>query len=284
MASYAFRKIKDRFFFLLGAACVVLAVIPLGSILLEVIVRGLPVLNWSFLTSGPAPLGQPGGGVGPAIQGTMLLVALTSAIGVPLGVVSGVYLAEFGTNRYAQLMRMFNDVLTEFPSIVVGVTVFLTVVVVLGNFSLIAGSLALSFIMVPIVARTTEEAIKLVPSSVREASLALGVRRWRTTVSVVLTAAKAGLVTGVLLALSRIAGETAPLIMTILGNSHFFVGFSQPMDALPLRIWRDSLLPSPVDQANGWGAALVLIIMVLGLNVAVRLAARGRQGLVREKI
>jgi phosphate transport system permease protein len=167
-------------------------------------------------------------------------------------------------------MRMFNNVLTEFPSIVVGLTVFIVVVLSLGHFSPIAGTIALSFILVPVVARTTEESLKLVPNSVREASLALGVNRWRTIVSVILPAARGGLVTGSLLAVARIAGETAPLIMTVLGNQNFFQGFSQPMDALPLRIWRDALLPYPEFQAQGWGAALVLILMVLSINISVR--------------
>lgn len=272
------RKFKDRMFFFLALLCVVVAVLPLGSILLEVVIRGASQLTVDFLTKPPGVIGQSAGGIGPAIQGTLLLIALTSVIGIPLGIMSGVYLAEYGDNRYARAMRMFNDVLTEFPSIVVGLTVFIVVVLTLGHFSPIAGAVALSFIMIPIVARTAEESIKLVPNSIREASLSLGIRRWRTIVSVVLSAARAGLVTGVLLALARIAGETAPLIMTVLGNQNFFVGFSQPIDALPLRIWRNALLPYPEYQAQGWGAALVLIIIVLSLNVGVRVASRGKYG------
>ncbi len=276
MASYALRKLKDKLFFFLGLLCVIIAVIPLGSILVEVVARGTPELSLDFLTQPPGVIGQTAGGIGPAIQGTLILIGLTSLIGIPIGIMSGIYLAEFGNNRYAATMRMFNDVLTEFPSIVVGVTAFIVIVLTFGHFSPIAGAIALSFIMIPVVARTAEESIKLVPNSIREASLSLGIRRWRTIVSVVLTAAKAGLVTGVLLAVARIAGETAPLIMTVLGNQNFFLGFSQPMDALPLRIWRDALLPYPANQAQGWGAALVLILMVLSLNVGVRLASRGK--------
>jgi phosphate transport system permease protein len=278
MTSYTARKFKDRFFYLLSLGCVVIAVLPLASILIEVIIRGAPQLSVQFIIQPAGVIGQSAGGIGPAIQGTLILIGLTSLIGIPLGIMSGIYLAEYGNNKYATLMRMFNDVLTEFPSIVVGITVFAVVVLSLGHFSPLAGGIALSFILIPIVARTTEESLKLVPNSVREASLALGVHRWRTTVSVVLPTAKAGLVTGTLLALARIAGETAPLIMTILGNQNFFQGFSQPMDALPLRIWRDALLPYPNFQAQGWGAALVLILMVLSLNIGVRLASRGRIG------
>jgi phosphate transport system permease protein len=278
MVSYALRKLTDRLFFFLGLLCVLIAVVPLGSILIEVVARGAPELSLNFLTQPPGVIGQSAGGIGPAIQGTLILIGLTSLIGIPLGIMSGIYLAEFGSNRYAAAMRMFNDVLTEFPSIVVGVTAFIVIVLAFGHFSPIAGAIALSFIMIPVVARTAEESIKLVPNSIREASLALGIRNWRTIISVVLTAAKAGLITGTLLAVARIAGETAPLIMTVLGNQNFFSGFSQPMDALPLRIWRDALLPYPASQAQGWGAALVLILIVLSLNIGVRLASRGKYG------
>ncbi len=272
-SSYVFRKFKNKLFFILCLACIVIAVLPLLSILYEVISRGASQLSFDFITQQVGTLGQSGGGIGPAIQGTLILIGFTSLIGVPIGLLSGVYLAEFGNNKYAASMRTVNDVLTEFPSIVVGVTVFS---IVGGHFSPIAGAVALSFIAIPIIARTTEESLKLVTTSVREASLALGVRKWKTTLRIVLPTAKAGLVTGILLAIARISGETAPLIMTVLGNSYFFQGFNQPMDALPLRIWRDALQPYPSAQAQGWGAALILILIVLGLNIGVRLASRGR--------
>jgi phosphate transport system permease protein len=271
MDNFAYRKFKNRLFFVLSFLCFVVAVIPLLSILFEVIIRGAPQINLGFLTNLSSE-----GGIGPAIQGTLILIGLTSLIGIPIGIMSGVYLAEYGNNRYAAWMRTFNNLLTEFPSIVVGITVFTILVLSIGSFSAIAGAIALSFMLIPIVARTTEESLKLVPNSVREASLALGVHRWRTTVSVILPAAKSGLITGTLLAVARIAGETAPLIMTILGNQNFFLGFTQPMDALPLRIWRNALQPSAAVQAQGWGAALVLILIVLSLNIGVRLVSRGR--------
>jgi phosphate transport system permease protein len=272
MTNYTLRKFKNKLFFIICAACVIIAVIPLLSILYEVVSRGAPQLSINFLTQKDAD-----GGIGPAIQGTLILIGLTSVIGIPVGVLSGVYLAEFGNNKYAASIRIVNDVLTEFPSIVVGITAFGVVVLgIIGSYSPLAGAVALSLILIPIVARTTEESLKLVPNSVREAALALGVHKWRTTLSVVLPAARGGLVTGTLLAIARIAGETAPLIMTILGNSYFFQGFSSPMDALPLRIWRDSLQPYANLQAQGWGAALVLILIVLTLNIAVRVASRGR--------
>jgi phosphate transport system permease protein len=174
-------------------------------------------------------------------------------------------------------MRTTNDILTEFPSIVVGITAYSIIVIgLIGSFSPLAGAIALSFLLIPIVARTTEESMKLVPNSVREASMALGVHKWRTILSVVLPSAKSGLITGTLLAVARIAGETAPILLTILGNSYFFQGFNAPMDALPLRIFFNSRQPSPEVQAQAWGAALVLILIVLALNIGVRLASRGR--------
>jgi len=271
-SNYAFRKFKNRLFFFLCLFCVVVAIVPLLSILYEVILRGAPQLSLKFLTANALQ-----GGIGPAIQGTLIMIGLTSVIGIPVGILSGVYLAEFGNNKYASALRTVHNVLTEFPSIVVGITAFSIVVVgIIGTYSPLAGAVALSFILIPIVARTTEESLKLVPDSIREASLALGVHRWRTILSVVLPTARSGLITGTLLAVARIAGETAPLLFTILGNSYFFQGFNQPMDALPIRIFLDSRQPSVEVQAQGWSAALVLILIVLSLSISVRLASRGR--------
>ncbi len=222
------RRFKDRLAFALGALCAILAMIPLLNILYEVVKKGLSTINLEFLTNIPGVVGQPGGGIGPAIQGTLILIGLTTLIGVPLGLVSGIYLSEFGN------------------------------------------------IMLPIVTRTTEESMKLVPNSIRDAATALGVKKWRTTLSVVLSTGRNGVATGILLSIARIAGESAPLVFTILGSQYFFSNLNSPMDALPLRIYRLALLPYPYAQAQGWGAALVLILIVLALNVGVRLATRGR--------
>jgi len=252
--------------------CVIIAIVPLLSILYEVIVRGAPEINLNFLAADGLH-----GGIGPAIQGSLILIGLTSLIGIPLGILSGVYLAEFGNNKYASWMRTINDILTEFPSIVVGITAYSIIVVgLIGTYSPFAGAIALSFMLIPIVARTTEESMKLVPNSVREASMALGAHRWRTILSVVVPSAKGGLITGTLLAVARVAGETAPILLTILGNSYFFQGFNQPMDALPLRIFLNSRMPQPEIQAQAWGASLVLILIVLTLNIGIRLASRSR--------
>lgn len=265
------RMIVDKMFRAAALGCVLLAIIPLGSILLEVFKNGSAALSLEFLTEPSGAVGEGTGGIGPAIQGTLILIGLGSLMGVPAGVMTGIYLSEFGNNKFARTVRFFNDVLTEFPSIVVGIFAFIVIVLVMGSFSALAGAFALSIIMLPVVARTTEESLKLVPQTVREAALALGVPQWRMTFSILISTAKNGLITGVMLAVARIAGETAPLILTILGSSVFFQGFNQPLDAIPLRIWRLSLLPYDYSQLHGWGAALILILLVLGLNVAVRM-------------
>ena len=276
MSNYSMRRFKNKLALWVGALCATLAMIPLVSILYDVVKNGASSLNVDFLTSAPGVIGQAGGGIGPAIQGTLLLVGLTIIMGVPLGVLSGIYLSEFGDNPVGRVIRFLNDVLAEFPSVVIGVVIFTLIVLTFKSFSVIAGALALSIIMLPIITRSTEESLKLVPNSIRDASMALGIRRWRTTLSVVLTTAKSGVVTGILLAIARVAGETAPLVFTILGSLYFFSGLNSPMDALPIRIYRLALLPYPYAQAQGWGAALVLILMVLVVNIGVRLATRGR--------
>ncbi len=271
-------------------AAVVVAIVPLGSILFEVVRNGAAALSVEFITAVPGAVGSGEGGIGPAIQGTFIVVGLASLIGVPIGMMSGVFLAEFGDNRLARLVRFFNDVFMEFPSIVIGIFAFLLIVLVLGHFSIWAGAFALALIMFPIVTRTTEESLKMVPYTYREAGVALGLQRWVITTRIVMSAAKSGMLTGVLLAVSRISGETAPLLFTVLGSSQFFGGFDVPMDALPLRIWTMSLLPYDGAQLHGWGAALVLIIMIMAINLSVRyfvlgdgsgFGARGRMVFLR---
>jgi len=272
LKSYAFRRFKNKLFFGLCLACIVIAVVPLVSVLFEVVARGASQINLHFLTANVLQ-----GGIGPSIQGTLIMIGLTSLIGIPIGILSGVYLAEYGDNKYASNMRVINNVLTQVPSVIIGITAFgLIIIYVTGSYSPLAGAVALSFMLIPIVARTTEESLKLVPNSLREASLALGAHKRRTTLSVILPAAKSGLITGTLLGVARIAGETAPLLFTILGNSFFFQGFNAPMDALPLRIFLNSRLDTAEAQAAAWGAALILILIVLALNIGVRVASRSR--------
>lgn len=282
MASYRIRKIKDRLAFMLGILAVVLAMIPLGSILLEVVVRGLPAVNLNFLTTMSQGIGLFSGGIGNSIQGTLILIGLVTIIGAPIGVISGIYLSEYGNTRLGSGIRFFTDVLAGVPSIVAGLFAFLIVFLTLRvAFSAIGATIALTVIMLPILARTTEESLKLVPNTIREASMALGIRRWRTTLSVVLTQAKGGVITGILLAIARIAGETAPLLLTILGSNFFFNDLTSPMDAIPLKIWTYAQYGYPQAVQQGWGAALVLIMLVLGLNIAVRFFTRGKYQTLR---
>lgn len=264
------RLLIDKIVLGVVLACVVAALVPLFSILIEVFKNGLPALTAEFLTQPPGAVGSGEGGIGPAIQGTLIIIGMSSLIGVPIGIMSGIFLSEFGDNRFGRTVRFFNDVFMEFPSIVIGIFAFLLIVLLLGHFSLWAGAFALSLIMLPIVARTTEESLKLVPLTYREAGLALGLKQWVITFRIVLSAAKSGMLTGILLAVARISGETAPLIMTVLGSSQFFSGVDSPMDALPLRIWRLSLLPYDSAREQGWGAAVVLIIIIMAINIGVR--------------
>jgi len=284
MSASRTRWFKDKLAYGLGAACVIVAMIPLVSILFEVVRRGAPALSVEFVTSAPGVVGRAGGGIGPAIQGTLLLIILTSLIGLPLGIMAGIYLAEFGDNRLGRVLRFLNDTLSEFPSIIVGIIVYSLIVLATGAFSLIAGAVALSIIMLPIVTRTTEESLKLVPTSIRDAAMALGVRRWRATLSVVLSTARSGVITGILLSIARISGESAPLLLTILGSQYFFSGADQPVDALPLRIYRLASLPYQYAIQQGWGAALILIIIVLTLNIGVRIVTRGKYSTTRSRI
>ncbi len=264
------RLVVDKVVRIIVFACVIIAIIPLGSILVEVFKNGAAAISYEFLTETPGAIGSGEGGIGPAIQGTLIIIGLSSLIGVPIGVMSGIYLSEYGDNRLARSIRFFNDVFMEFPSIVLGIFAFLMIVLILGHFSVWAGAFALSLIMFPIVARTTEESLKMVPVTYREAGTALGLKKWVITFRIVISAAKNGMITGILLSVSRIGGETAPLIMTILGSSQFFSSMDVPMDALPLRIWRLSLLPYDSAQLQGWGSALVLIIIILAINLGVR--------------
>jgi phosphate transport system permease protein len=257
---------------------VVIAIIPLASILIEVFKNGASALNFEFLTQTPGSIGSPGGGVGPALQGTLLVVGLAALIGAPVGILVGVYLSEYSSSSkgFAYFLRLFNDVLTGIPSVVIGIVGYITIVLTLGSFSIIAGAFVLSIIMIPIVARVSEETLKLIPNTLREAAYALGVSKWRVVWHIVIKGSKSGILTGIVLAVARITGETAPLIMTILGTSLFFSGFNSPLDALPLRIWRLASQPYPSAHEQGWGAALLLIMIVLSLSIALRMFAQRR--------
>jgi phosphate transport system permease protein len=254
--------------------CIGFAIVPLGSILVQVIINGASAFSIEFLTQSPGSIGSGKGGIGPAIQGTLITVGIASIIATPVGVLAGIYLAEFaGNGPFPHAVRFFNDVLTGLPSIVLGIVGYIVVVLAIGSFSVWAGSFALSIIMIPIVVRVTEESLKVVPNSVREAGYSLGIPKWRITLNITLKTALSGVLTGIVLGISRIAGETAPLIMTILGTSLFFTGFQEPVDALPLRIWRLASQPYESAHTQGWGAALMLIIIVMLFSVTLRFIA-----------
>jgi phosphate transport system permease protein len=270
------RKI-DKVVTVLAIAGVCLAIIPLGSILFEVIKNGASAISIEFLIERPGALASGKGGIAPAIQGTLITVGLASIIAAPIGVLAGIYLSEFaGTGPFPHAVRFFNDVLTGLPSIVLGIVGYIVVVLSLGSFSVWAGAFALSIIMIPIVVRVTEESLKVVPNSIREAGYSLGIPKWKITIFITLKSALSGVLTGIVLGVSRIAGETAPLIMTILGTSLFFTSFNEPVDALPLRIWRLASQPYESAHSQGWGAALILILIVMSFSIALRLLAMRR--------
>ena len=276
------KKYKKRLFVnklvtIFTVVCVIAAIVPLCSILFEVIKNGISAISFEFLTQPQGSIGSGSGGIAPAIQGTIIVVGLASLIAAPIGVLTGIYLSEFAKGgTFPYLVRFFNDVLTGLPSIVIGIVGYVVIVLALGSFSVLAGALSLSIIMMPIVVRVTEETLKIVPHSLREAGYSLGLSKAKITLFIVLPAAKNGVLTGIVIAISRIAGETAPLIMTILGTSLFFSGITGPVDALPLRIWRLASQPYESAHAFGWGSALILILMILALSLGLRYFAQKR--------
>lgn len=259
----------------MGAA-VLVAVLPLLLILGHVVAKGAGSLGPSFLLRVPAPAGEAGGGVANAVVGTLVMVGTASLIGVPFGLAAGLYCAEYPGSRLTWLARFVADVMNGTPSIVVGVFAWTWVVAPQRHFSAFAGSVALALLLVPMVMRTTEEMVRLVPDALREAGLALGYSRWRVTLGIVVPSTLPGIVTGTLLAVSRIAGETAPLLFTALGSAYLTTALDQPMAALPLTVFQYATGPYPEWHRFAWGAALVLVLLVLGLNLAARYATRPR--------
>jgi phosphate transport system permease protein len=255
---------------------VALALLPLVMILATLVVKGAGSLDWDFFTRMPAPTGQEGGGVAHAIVGTLIIVGTASLIGLPIGVAAGIYCAEYAGSRLATATRFVADVMNGTPSIVVGVFAWAWIVAQQGHFSAFAGAVALAFLMIPMVLRTTEEMVKLVPHSLREAALALGYPRWRTSLTIVVRTTLPGIVTGSLLAVARIAGETAPLLFTALGSAFMSTRLDQPMAALPLVVFTYATGPFEEWHRLAWATALVLILVVFVLSLAARLATRRR--------
>lgn len=274
----AWRRTKSRVMVGLMLLAVAAAVLPLILILGSLVLRGAGSLSLSFLTSTPAPVGEIGGGVLHAIIGTLMIVGMASLAGVPIGIAAGFYCAEHRGTRLATVTRFVADVLNGTPSIVVGVFVWTWIVVTQQHFSAFAGSVALAVLMVPMVMRTTEELLALVPTSLREAALALGYSQWRTSLVVVLRTALPGIVTGSLLAVARISGETAPLLFTALGSEYLSTTLDAPMAALPLLVYKYATGPYPEWHRLAWTSALVLILVVLTLSIAARYVTRQRFG------
>ncbi len=253
-----------------------IAIVPLILIFVYTISRGVGNLNLSFFIEMPNPVGESGGGMANAIVGSLLLVSIGSAIGLPVGIISGIYLAEYGNNKFGYAVRFMTDVLSGVPSIVAGVVAYALVVIPMKHFSALAGGVAMAILMVPTVTRTTEEMIRLVPDSYREAGLALGIPQWKTTLQIVVRSAFRGIVTGVLLAIARVAGETAPLLFTALGNRFWSTELDQPIASLTVFIYDYAKAPFEDWNNQAWTAALVLIIMISVLSFAVRYVTRRR--------
>lgn len=273
------RELADRLATTVMSLCAVLAVLVLALILIHVAVNGIQALNLAFFTERPLPPGEVGGGVAPAIIGTLVMLGVAAVIGVPIGIGTAIYLAEYGRGSFARIVSFFIDLVAGLPSIVIGVFVWAWLVrQFVGHYNGFAGGVALAIIMIPIVTRTVEETLRLVPDPLREASFGLGIPRWKTILRVVLPTAQAGIITGVVLSVARAGGETAPLLLTALGNQFLSLDLLQPMAALPVQIYTYARSPYPDWQVKAWGAALILITLIGALSLLSRWAVTRRLG------
>lgn len=273
---YAYRHFKDRTIRALCVIASVVALVPLFGVLYYLTVRGIGGVNLDFFTELPKPVGEPGGGMANAIVGTLELIGLAGLFGIPPGVLAGVYLAEFGDSKFGKVVRFSADVMSGVPSITVGIFVYALIVLQTKQFSAYAGGVALAVIMLPTVTRTTEELLKLVPEQLREAALGLGVPKWRATLRVMLRTALPGVATGIMLAVARVAGETAPLLFTAFNNRFWSESLNEPTASLPVQIYTYAVSPYEEWHQQAWAAAFVLVSMVLILNVSARLLVRNR--------
>lgn len=274
--NYLYRKAKSHLIMSLTVGATIVTLAPLFLVLGYLIYKGASSLNLSFFTHMPTPVGEPGGGMANAIVGTFELVALACLMGVPVGVGAGLFLAESRGTRTADFVRFAADVMMGVPSIVVGIFAYAVVVRPMGGFSTLAGAFALAVIMIPLVTRTTEEMVLLVPHELREASLALGVPKWRTTLSVVVRTALGGIATGVILAIARVAGETAPLLFTAFGNRFWSTSLTNPISSLTVQVYTYAISPFADWQRQAWAGALVLTTIVLALELGVRAMTGGQ--------
>jgi phosphate transport system permease protein len=274
MSNPTVRKAISLVMTALCGAAVLFALVPLGLILFFAVSQGVQALNVEFFTHMPVPVGEPGGGMANAIVGTLLLTAIGALFAVPIGVVSGIYVAEYRESRLAELVRFSADTLNGVPSIVIGVFVYGLVVLPFRQFSALAGGVALGVIMIPIITRTTDELLRLVPNSLREGALALGATRGRAVLTVVLPAALPGIMTGIVLALARVAGETAPLLFTAFNNRFFSTSLTQPISSLTVQVFTYAISPYDDWHRQAWAGALVLVTIVLACSQLARLATR----------
>ena len=274
--NHGYRKLFSSCISVLAFLCACVVVAPLGLVFIHLVRMGAGALNFDFFTHLSAGPGEPGGGMANAIVGTLVLLGLACVIGVPTGVLGGVYLAEFGSPRINWTIRFLCDILNGVPSIIWGIVINGLIVIPMKSYSAYAGGLALGCLMIPLVMRTTEEVIVLVPQGYREAALALGIARWKTTIHIVMKTAARGIITGVLLALARVAGETAPLLFTALGNSFWNNNLREPIAALPLQIFAYAISPYENWHRQAWAVALVLVGFIFALNISVRFLTRGK--------
>jgi phosphate transport system permease protein len=268
------RRIVDHAMTGVATLTVMLVLVPLIAIFGYLVYRGIGSINWAFLTQTPKPVGEPGGGMANAIVGSAFILTIASVVGVPLGIGAGIYLAEFGRNRFGDSIRFTADVLNGVPSIVIGIVAYSIVVLQQRHFSALAGGVALAIMMIPTITRTTEEMLLLVPQALREAAYGLGIPRWRTALSITLRTAASGVLTGVMLAFARVAGETAPLLFTAFGNQFWNLRTDQPTAALPLQIFSYAISPYDEWHRQAWAGALVLIVLIVSAVAAVRFAVR----------
>lgn len=272
-ASLRWRIVKDRLFTatLVLLSCAI--IVPLLLILYYIVRNGCAVLNWDFLVNLPRPIGDVGGGIAHAIVGTSMLIVIASVLAVPVGICTGIYLAEYAHDRLASWVRMCIEILQGIPSIVIGIIAYAWIVLTTGSFSAFSGGVALAIMMLPVVVRAAEETLRMIPESLREASLALGVPYYRTVLKVIVPAGLSGILTGVLLGIARIAGETAPLLFTAFGCPYINLNMFKPVDSLPLVIFNYATSPYPEWHAIAWGASCVLVVFVLGINFFAKVVA-----------
>jgi phosphate transport system permease protein len=275
--NHSWRNFKNAFMQTLACVCAILVVTPLLLVFYHLIKEGFSSINWDFFTQLPKPVGETGGGMGNAIVGTFVLLAQAAVIGVPVGVLGGVFLSEYGGTKLNWAIRFAADILNGVPSITWGIVVYgLLVESHMPGYSALAGGVVLGMMMIPLVMRTTEEVLQLVPGGYREAALALGISKWKTIVQIVIRTALKGIVTGVLLALARVAGETAPLMFTAFGNQHWTHKLTEPISAMPLQIFSYAISPYDDWHRQAWAGALVLLLLVLSINIGVRFLTRDR--------